>query len=76
MRWARESAGYTRAAAAAKLKLPEAVIEAWENHADTRKPSLTQAKKVARAYRYPLNVLYLKEISESFPEIPDLRSSQ
>jgi len=74
MRWARESAGYTRAGAAEKLKHPESVIEAWETGAV--KPSLAQAKKVAHAYRYPLNVLYLKEISESFPEIPDLRSSQ
>lgn len=74
MRWARESAGYTRADAAAKLKHPESVIEAWETGAV--KPSLTQAKKIAQAYRYPLNVLYLKEIPETFPEIPDLRSSQ
>jgi len=74
MRWARESAGYTRAGAAEKLKHPESVIEAWET--GTVKPSLAQAKKVAHAYRYPLNVLYLKEIPESFPAIPDLRSSQ
>ena len=74
MRWARESAGYTRAGAAAKLKHPESVIEAWET--GKAKPSLAQAKTAARIYRYPLNVLYLKEIPESFPEIPDLRSSQ
>lgn len=74
MRWARESAGYTRAGAAAKLNHPESVIEAWET--GEVKPSLTQAKKVARIYRYPLNVLYLKEIPEDFPGIPDLRSSQ
>jgi len=76
MRWARESAGYTLAAVAEKLKCSESIIAAWESHEDTRKPSLAQAKKVAHVYRYPLNVLYLKETPESFPETPDLRSSQ
>lgn len=57
--WARESAGFDLAAAAAKVDVDEEKLAAWEGGGD--QPSIPQLRKLAEAYKRPLAVLYLPE---------------
>ncbi|OYW99731.1 MAG: hypothetical protein B7Z15_20890, partial [Rhizobiales bacterium 32-66-8] len=57
--WARESAGFDLAAAAAKVDVDEKKLAAWEAGDD--QPSIPQLRKLAEAYKRPLAVLYLPE---------------
>ena len=57
--WARESAGFDLAAAAAKVDVDEEKLVAWEAGDD--QPSIPQLRKLAEAYKRPLAVLYLPE---------------
>jgi Zn-dependent peptidase ImmA (M78 family) len=60
LRWARETAGYTLAEAAARLRGvrdPETELGAWEGR--ERWPSVPQARKLAALYKRPLAVFTL-----------------
>lgn len=57
--WARESAGFDLAAAAAKVEIDEEKLAAWEAGDD--QPSIPQLRKLAEGYKRPLAVLYLPE---------------
>lgn len=57
--WARESAGFDLAAAAAKVDIDEDKLAAWEAGDD--QPSIPQLRKLAEGYKRPLAVLYLPE---------------
>lgn len=59
LKWAREGGGFTLTTAADHLKEDESVVRAWEEGKKT--PSLTQLKKIARAYRRPVTAFYLPE---------------
>ena len=55
--WAREEAGYSREAVAARLKLALAKLEGWETGA--AQPSLRQAEKLAKLYDRPFSIFAL-----------------
>lgn len=69
--WARKSAGYDVETAAAKLKVEEERLSAWEDGSDH--PSIAQLRKLAELYKRPLAVLYLPEPPLSFQPMHDFR---
>lgn len=71
--WARTSAGYQISTAAAKLKLDEHRLAAWESGGD--QPSIPQLRKLAELYKRPLAVLYLPEPPLTFQPMNDFRRS-
>jgi len=71
--WARETAGFTPAEAAKRLKIDEARLAAWENPADEDTPSIPQLRKVAALFKRPLAVFYLEEAPPRFAVMRDLR---
>ena len=79
LRWARETAGYP-APEDAIAKFPASLrgpvsgrLSEWESGA--ARPTVPQARKLAKFYRRPLTDLYLREIPEDMkdPEPPDFR---
>jgi Zn-dependent peptidase ImmA (M78 family) len=71
MEWARKKAGYDLMAAASKIGRPVEDIKGWED--GSKRPSLSQARKVAEVYRRSLAVFYLPEPPEDFDTIRDFR---
>jgi transcriptional regulator with XRE-family HTH domain len=71
--WARESAGFTTAEAAAQLKIDEAQILAWENPAEDEAPSIPQLRKLAALFKRPLAVFFMDEVPKNFTVMRDLR---
>ena len=74
LRWARETAGYTLAEAAARLRgvrAPETELSAWEGR--ERRPSVPQARKLAALYKRPLAVFFLSEPPVEAALPPDYR---
>lgn len=71
LEWARKSAGYDIAMAAAKLKLDDERLSAWESGDD--QPSIPQLRKLADLYKRPLAVLYLPEPPMTFQPMNDFR---
>ncbi len=69
--WARTSAGYDLSVAAAKLKLDEDRLSAWEAGDD--QPTIPQLRKLAELYKRPLAVLYLPEPPLTFQPMHDFR---
>lgn len=72
VRWARTTAGFDVAAAAKKLKVATAALEAWETGA--KPPSLAQLRKMATLYKRPLAVFYLPEPPQGFTPLRDFRT--
>jgi DNA-binding transcriptional regulator YiaG len=71
--WARETAGFsTPAEAAARLKIEEAQLAAWEDPTKEEKPSIPQLRKLAALFRRPLAV-YMAEPPRKFAVMRDLR---
>lgn len=75
--WARETAGFDLAAAAAKINVDEEKLAVWEAGDD--QPSIPQLRKLAETYKRPLAVLYLPEppinsfqAMHDFRRLPDL----
>ncbi|WP_352451909.1 helix-turn-helix transcriptional regulator [Mesorhizobium sp. M0106] len=62
--WARESAGFTPAEAASRLKHEEDAYLAWE--AGEEMPTLPQLRKIAELFKRPLAVFYLPEPPKLF----------
>lgn len=71
--WARETAGFTPAEAAKRLKIDEGRLAAWEDPADEDAPSIPQLRKIAALFKRPLAVFYLQEAPPRFEVIRDLR---
>src|SRR5947209_6767397 len=71
--WARETAGFTPAAAAEKLKIDEERLAAWEDPDNEDSPSIPQLRKLAALFKRPLAVFYLEEAPPRFAVMRDLR---
>jgi Zn-dependent peptidase ImmA (M78 family) len=71
--WARETAGFTPAEAAKRLRIDEARLAAWEDPADEEAPSIPQLRRVAALFKRPLAVFYLEEVPPRFAVMRDLR---
>jgi Zn-dependent peptidase ImmA (M78 family)/transcriptional regulator with XRE-family HTH domain len=71
--WARETAGFTPAEAAKRLKINEARLAAWEDPADEDAPSIPQLRKISALFKRPLAVFYLEEAPPRFAVMRDLR---
>jgi transcriptional regulator with XRE-family HTH domain len=69
--WARETAGYSVEAAAAKLGLKPEKLDAIE-HGDPQ-PSFAQLKKAADVYKRPLAVFFLPQAPERQTAVHDFR---
>ena len=71
--WARETAGFTVADAANRLKVDEERLAAWEDPASEEAPSIPQLRKLAALFKRPLAVFYLPEAPPRFEVMRDLR---
>lgn len=75
LRWARKSAKITLEKAASTIsktcKLDR--IKEWESPEGKDLPSIKQVEKLARLYRRPVDVFYLKFIPRDFPPLKDFR---
>jgi Zn-dependent peptidase ImmA (M78 family)/transcriptional regulator with XRE-family HTH domain len=71
--WARETAGFTPAEAAKRLKIDEERLAAWEDSANEDAPSIPQLRKIATLFRRPLAVFYLQIVPPRFEVMRDLR---
>lgn len=69
--WARESAGFSQAQVAEKLRIELEVLAAWEAGADA--PSIPKLRKLAELYKRPLAVLYLSAPPMKFQAMRDYR---
>lgn len=69
--WARTTASYDIAEAAAKIDVGEDRLTAWEAGED--QPSISQLRKLAALYKRPLAVLYLPEPPVDFQAMHDFR---
>lgn len=73
LRWARETAGFNPAEAAARLKIDESKLAAWEDPRSEDVPSIPQLRKIAIAFKRPLAVFYMAEPPQGFDVMRDLR---
>jgi Zn-dependent peptidase ImmA (M78 family)/transcriptional regulator with XRE-family HTH domain len=71
--WARETAGFTAAEAAKRLKIGEERLAAWEDPANDDTPSIPQLRKLATLFKRPLAVFFLEEAPPRFAVMRDLR---
>lgn len=71
--WARETAGFTTAETAARLKITEEQLAKWENAALEDAPSIPQLRKLSALFKRPLAVFYLSEVPTNFQVMRDLR---
>lgn len=75
LRWAREDAGFSTADLAARLGVPTDRVAAWES-GDT-KPTLTQLRAAADAFRRPVAFFFTPQAPEqTTTRPPDFRSGQ
>ena len=73
LKWARESARMSPEVAAAKvLVTPEKLLE-WEDEKSSMQPTISQAEKLAKAYRRPFAIFFLPEIPRDFQPLQDFR---
>lgn len=69
--WARESAGFTVEEAAKKIAVKPARLIEWEG--GESRPTISQLRKVATAYKRPLAVFYLSKPPKDFQAMHDFR---
>ncbi len=69
--WARQSAGLSLDAAAAKLRVSEERLRSWET--DEARPTIAQLRTAARVYKRPLAIFYLPEPPLDFQPLRDYR---
>jgi len=69
--WARESMGLDHENVASRLKIQSATVQSWE--LGSKKPSLTQLRRLADIYKRPLAVFYLPERPRDFQPLKDFR---
>jgi len=71
--WARQTAGFSLAEAARRLKITEERLAAWEDPSNADAPSIPQLRKLAALFKRPLAVFYLPEAPPRFAVMRDLR---
>jgi Zn-dependent peptidase ImmA (M78 family) len=71
--WARQTAGFSLAEAARRLKITEERLAAWEDANNADAPSIPQLRKLAALFKRPLAVFYLPEAPPRFAVMRDLR---
>lgn len=71
--WARETAGFSVAEAAARLDISEERLLQWEDSASDVAPSIPQLRKIANLFKRPLAAFYLREVPPRFEVMRDLR---
>lgn len=71
--WARETAGFSLAEAAERLKVAEEQLASWESPDGEESPSIPQLRKLATMFKRPLAVFYLPEPPTKFEVMRDLR---
>jgi Zn-dependent peptidase ImmA (M78 family) len=71
--WARETAGFSVAEAAARLNVSEEQLLAWEDVASDDAPSIPQLRKIAGLFKRPLAAFFLAEVPSGFAVMRDLR---
>lgn len=71
--WARDDAGYTLETAAEKTKFSVDRLRAWENEDGDDRPTIPQLRTLAKAYRRPLALFFLREPPASFQPMRDFR---
>src|SRR5262245_39425823 len=71
--WARQTAGFSLAEAARRLKITEERLAAWEDPNNADAPSIPQLRKFAALFKRPLAVFYLPEAPPRFAVMRDLR---
>jgi Zn-dependent peptidase ImmA (M78 family)/transcriptional regulator with XRE-family HTH domain len=71
--WARETAGFSVADAAARLGMTEDEFAAWESVDSQDAPSIPQLRRIAGLFRRPLAVFFLTEVPRRFEVMRDLR---
>jgi Zn-dependent peptidase ImmA (M78 family)/DNA-binding XRE family transcriptional regulator len=71
--WARETAGFSVADAAARLGVSEDQLQAWESRNVKDAPSIPQLRKIAALFKRPLAVFFLAEVPTRFEVMRDLR---
>jgi Zn-dependent peptidase ImmA (M78 family)/transcriptional regulator with XRE-family HTH domain len=71
--WARQTAGFSLAEAARRLKITEERLAAWEDPNNADAPSIPQLRKLAALFKRPLAVFYLPEAPPRFAVMRDLR---
>ncbi|WP_093535944.1 XRE family transcriptional regulator [Stenotrophomonas rhizophila] len=71
LQWARETAGYSVAAAAIALKISEELLGGWEAGNDA--PSVAKLRQLAELYKRPLAVFYLPKAPLKFMPMRDFR---
>jgi Zn-dependent peptidase ImmA (M78 family)/transcriptional regulator with XRE-family HTH domain len=69
--WARQSAGFSLDAAAAKLRVSEDRLRSWEM--GEARPTIAQLRMTAKAYKRPLAIFYLPEPPLDFQPLRDYR---
>jgi Zn-dependent peptidase ImmA (M78 family) len=73
IKWARETAGFSIADSAERLKIDEAQLAAWEDDSKEDAPSVPQLRKLSALFKRPLAVFYLPEAPAGFQVMRDLR---
>ncbi|MFY9487206.1 MAG: XRE family transcriptional regulator [Solirubrobacterales bacterium] len=71
MTWARKSAGYSPDQAAAKIRVAEERLIAWES--GDQRPSIAQLRAAAKVYKRPLAIFYLPEPPVDYQPLTDFR---
>jgi Zn-dependent peptidase ImmA (M78 family) len=71
MKWARETMGLRLDEAARKIGRSVEEIQGWED--GTRKPTMSQLRKVSEVYKRPLAVFFLPEPPRDFTTLRDFR---
>lgn len=71
LKWARESARMTEETAAAKVPVVVDRLKKWENGTD--QPTISQARKLAKAYKRPFALFFLPEVPRDFQPLQDFR---
>lgn len=73
LKWARESAKMTEEVAASKVAVSIDRLKAWEN--GDAFPSISQAQKLAKAYRRPFALFFLPDVPNDFQPLQDFRKA-
>jgi Zn-dependent peptidase ImmA (M78 family) len=71
--WARQTAGFSLAEAARRLKIKEERLAEWEDPNNADAPSIPQLRRLAALFKRPLAVFYLPEAPPRFAVMRDLR---
>lgn len=71
LQWARRTAGYEVEEAAPKIGSSTDRVQEWES--GDRKPTVRQAREMARLYRRPFAVLFSPTVPDDVPPLADFR---